>query len=80
MDYLISELGGSASTIGRQAVNQVRNNIFPRVGKELRENIVPKLEQKGKELKERWIDTSIGWASDTHRFIDLSDRHCRDQS
>ena len=54
MDYLISELGGSASTLGRDAVNQVRNNIFPRVGKELRENIVPKLEQKGKELKERW--------------------------
>jgi hypothetical protein len=54
MDHLISELGGSASTLGRQAVHRVRTNILPRVERELRDNIVPKLERKGKELKERW--------------------------
>jgi hypothetical protein len=54
MDYLISEIGGSATTLGRQAVRQVRTNILPRVERELRDNLVPKLEQKGKELKELW--------------------------
>lgn len=56
MEHLIAELGGSASTFGRQAVHQVRTNILPRVERELRENIVPNLERKGKELKQRWND------------------------
>lgn len=54
MDNLISELGGSASTLSRRAVHRVRTNILPRVERELRDNIVPTLERKGKELKERW--------------------------
>ena len=54
MDDLISELGDSASAFGRQAVHRVRTNILPRVERELRQKIVPTLEQKGKELKERW--------------------------
>ena len=56
MDHLISELGGSASTFGRQAVRQVRTNILPRVERELRDNIVPTLERKGKQLKKRWTE------------------------
>ncbi len=56
MDSLISELGGSASAFGRQAFQQVQANILPRVERELRQNIVPVLERKGKELKERWND------------------------
>lgn len=56
MDHLISELGGSASIFGRQAVHQVRTNILPRVERELRDNIVPTLERKGKQLKERWTE------------------------
>ena len=56
MESLINELGDSASAFGRQAFHQVRTNIMPRVEQELRQNIVPVLERKGKEIKERWND------------------------
>mmetsp|Transcript_9188 Transcript_9188/g.27369 ORF Transcript_9188/g.27369 Transcript_9188/m.27369 type:complete len:2459 (-) Transcript_9188:742-8118(-) len=54
MDHLVQELGASATILGRKAVLQVRESVLPRLERELRDNIVPKLEQTGEEWKERW--------------------------